>query len=237
MNAYGKTTTRLRRNASRLGLDVTHLSRVRTDVTPAEPPGRFPQVDPDRLRNLLGQARSWAEVLTALSLPLSSANYRRLKMMAAELDADISNLLGQAWASSPIRAQVVPFSRPADPAKLHQVGAAVATTWFLTRGYMVSLPVEPTTYDLIAESDDGLQRIQVKTTRAADGTVGITKTVYGTGTAPCSGKYGSRPYSRGELDLFFIYAADRSMYLVPLDAVIGMTGLSLKKYAQYRLAD
>ncbi|WP_375155070.1 group I intron-associated PD-(D/E)XK endonuclease [Micromonospora sp. 4G55] len=108
-------------------------------------------------------------------------------------------------------------------------------TWFLSRGYMVSLPVEQTTYDLVVESDEGLKRVQVRTSRGGQ-VVGLTRTQYGASKGtPSSGRYGSRPYRSGELDLFYIYCGDGSAYLIPLDAVLGMRCLSLAKYANYRL--
>lgn len=110
----------------------------------------------------------------------------------------------------------------------------MATTWFMERGYMVSVPLEPARYDLIAESDEGLKRIQVKTTRAH--TVGIGRTVYGTGTSPSTGRYGRGVYAPGEIDLFFIYTWDRRSYLIPLEAVQGQMTLNLQKYESYRLS-
>jgi hypothetical protein len=235
MNAYGKTTTRLRRHAARLGLDVSHLTMVRSAVTPAPLPDRGIVATPEELQGALALARSWAQVLHSLGFGPSSSNYAAVKRLAAEIDADVTNLLGQGWASIPIRPLPVPFSRPFDPARLRQVGTAAATTWFLYHGYMVSLPVEPTTYDLVAESDVGLQRVQVKTTRSMS--VNITRTVYGSGSSPSPGHYGRIPYKPGELDLFFIYTLRRAMYLIPFAAVQGMRGLALKKYERYLLRD
>jgi hypothetical protein len=235
MNAYGKTTTRLRRHAARLGLDVSHLTMVRTAVTPAPLPDRGVIATSEELQEALAPARSWAQVLNSLGLAPSSSNYAAVKRLAAEIDADVTNLLGQGWASSPIRPLPVPFSQPFDPGKLRQVGTAAATTWFLYHGYMVSLPVEPTTYDLVAESDVGLQRVQVKTTRSTS--VNITRTAYGSAFTPSMGRYGHIPYKPDELDLFFIYTLTRSMYLIPFAAVQGMTALALKKYERYLLRD
>jgi hypothetical protein len=235
LNAYGKTTTRLRRHAVRLDLDVAHLDKVRTQVTAATGPDRRLKLDPDLLRKALAESRSWAQVLSSLGLPPWESNYARVQEQAREINADVTKLLGQAWASSPIRPLPVPFSQLFDPTRLHQVGTAVATSWFLAHGYMVSVPVEPTTYDLVAESDDGLQRVQVKTTRSI--AVSIKRTAYGNGTSPSSGLYGRAPYKPGELDLFFIYTLAKSMYLIPFTAVEGMTALRLSKYANYLLPD
>ena len=100
---------------------------------------------------------------------------------------------------------------------------------------MVSLPVETTTYDLITESDSGLQRVQVKTSRSGK-TVGISRTRYGAGATNSAGKYGKIPYQHGEVDLFFIYTGTGAMFLIPFDAVAGMSQLALDRYSNYLLS-
>jgi len=99
---------------------------------------------------------------------------------------------------------------------------------------MVSLPVETARYDLVVESDVGLQRVQVKT-GANERHIGITRTIYGTGASPSTGKYGRQAYSKDEIDLFFIYTAAGAMYLIPIEVVQGMRFLAMARYANYRL--
>jgi hypothetical protein len=89
---------------------------------------------------------------------------------------------------------------------------------------------------LVVESDLGLRRVQVKTTRGTS--VGITKVQYGLAQSPSSGKYsGRRAYTKTEIDLFFIFTGLGAMYLIPIEAVEGMHHLSLARYAKYRLPE
>jgi hypothetical protein len=122
-----------------------------------------------------------------------------------------------------------------------RVGASIAMQWFLSHGYMVSLPVETTTYDLVVESDDGLKKVQVKTTQrtSASGAyvVKITRSVY-TATAKLNarGRYVTMPYEPGTVDFFFITTGDRRLYLIPFEAVRGFTDVSLtNKYAAFEV--
>ena len=230
---------RLRGHAARLGLDTSHIP-VRTQVaaitSPSPEPYECVAVSIEDLREAVSASRSWAQVAERLSVSRAGRNYRNLKALAAKTGIDVSRLYGQAWGRAPVQPLPVPFSRSFDPTLLHQMGTAVATAWFVGRGYMVSVPTEPAAYDLIVESDLGLQRIQVKTTRGT--TVGITKVQYGLTESPSSGKYsGRRPYTKAEIDLFFIFTGTGALYLIPIDAVEGMRHLALERYAKYRLPE
>ena len=75
-----------------------------------------------------------------------------------------------------------------------------------------------------------------KTTRGT--TVGITNVQHGLTESPSSGKYsGRRPYTKAEIDLFFIFTGTGALYLIPIDAVEGMRHLALERYAKYRLPE
>jgi hypothetical protein len=237
--ARGKTTLRLRGHAARLGLDTSHIP-VRTQVAAITSPSPEPYerlaVDIEELREAVIASRSWSQVAERLRVSRTGRNYANLKALAARAEIDVSGLYGQAWGRAPLEPLPVPFSKPFDPALLYQMGTAVATAWFIGRGYMVSVPAEPAAYDLVVESDLGLQRVQVKTTRGA--TVGITKVQYGLTESPSSGKYGGRrPYTKAEIDLFFIFTGTGAMYLIPIDAVEGMRHLAVGRYAKYRLPE
>lgn len=111
----------------------------------------------------------------------------------------------------------VPFSRDVDPNLLRAAAIGHAVAWFLARGYTPSIPVEPAQYDLVVESDDGLQRVQVKSTtrreRSGRWCAGIRRQEY----TPGDGR-SRRGYRSDEIDLFFIVAGDGTAYLIPLDA-------------------
>jgi hypothetical protein len=112
--------------------------------------------------------------------------------------------------------------------------------WFMDRGYMVSLPVDPARYDLIAESDSGLKRIQIKTTthRSPEGNwvCRLTTLSYDKNAKIGSaGKRKRRTYTADEIDIFFIETGDGDIYIIPIDLAEGATSLTLdKKYKQFK---
>lgn len=234
--ARGATTRRLRGHAARLKIETGHI-HVRTTVAPRaspEPMSDYPKIDPDDLRAAVASSRSWAQVEAKLGYPKRmNRSHARIRRAAASAGIDSSGLYGQAWSSAPLDPLPVPFSNQFEPQFLHKMGTSVATAWFIGRGYMVSIPVEPACYDLVVESDSVLQRVQVKTARGS--TARLTKTQYGLGSTPSTGKYGHRPYNADEVDLFFIFAASGAMYLIPLNAVIGLRAIALGRYDGYRL--
>jgi hypothetical protein len=59
---------------------------------------------------------------------------------------------------------------------LRVAAGTLAATWFALRGCAVSLPIEPTRYDLLAGTPEGIRRVQVKTT-TCNSKVGWTASV------------------------------------------------------------
>ena len=107
----------------------------------------------------------------------------------------------------------------------------VAATWFTLRGCDVSLPIEPTRYDLLVGAADGINRVQVKTTTYA-GPDGWTVTV-GHHPDTHSKKGHLLAYDPDEIDLFFIVDGDMTMYLIPSRAIAGRVRILLRTYAKY----
>src|SRR5262249_40883606 len=97
-------------------------------------------------------------------------------------------------------------------------------------GYNVSLPMEPTIYDLLVSMPDGINRVQVKTT-----------TYYNDGWAV---QVGRRPYSAGNrgrlvpydpelVDLFFILDGELTVYVIPSRVIAGRVGILLNNYSEF----
>jgi hypothetical protein len=136
----------------------------------------------------------------------------------------------------------VPFGRSPSPVNVRSSAIGEAIRWFLERGYIPSVPLEPTRYDLVVESDGGLKRVQVKSSTSKDGSGAWVARVYRTrydsattarGTA---GKRRSVRYTKDEVDLFFIVVGDGSRYLIPLEVVGDTMRLNLgKKYERYKI--
>jgi hypothetical protein len=191
----------------------------------------------DGLAEAISEASSWAEALRRLNIGISGTGYRKVQVAVRDTGLDTSHFRGQGWTAKPVPAASIPFHRDRDERNLQKAAPVIAATWFLERGYMVSLPLEPAPYDMVAETDEGLAKIQVKSTTSRGKTghweVRVCRLSYdrtaNSGRAP-------RCYSYGEVDYFFVVTADGGRYLIPLDAVKGIQSLTLgDKYASFRV--
>jgi PD-(D/E)XK endonuclease len=218
----------------RLGLDVQHLPPFSGVTIPQS--GRR-SVTKEQMSDAVGKSTTWSEVIRTLGWPASGATQKRVRTLATEYGLDVSHLVGLSWRGEPVSAQDLPFSKPVDQRNLPQVSLLAAADWFMRRGYMVSVPLEPSAYDLIAESDCGLKRVQVKTCANAASMVRIQRCQYGRSSSPSNGKYsGRRPYRKDEIDLFFILTLSGGQYLIPAEAVDGQQSLTLEgKYENYKI--
>jgi hypothetical protein len=99
------------------------------------------------------------------------------------------------------------------------------------RGCNAAFPVEPTVYDLLVSTPEGIKRVQVKTTTCnrKDG---------------WAAQVGRRPYSEGNrarlipydpdlVDLFFIVDGDFNMYVIPSRLIAGRVMILLRSYTAY----
>jgi hypothetical protein len=141
-----------------------------------------------------------------------------------------------------VEARTLPFQQPAIQENLRSAAIGLAVGWFLDRGYVPSIPLEPTRYDLVAESDEGLKRVQIKSTNYQDDygvwTVHVHRTKYDAGKQ-VQGSAGKRrvvSYTKDEVDYFFIVTGDLTKYLIPIDIVGDAKNISLgKKYDSYKV--
>jgi hypothetical protein len=119
-----------------------------------------------------------------------------------------------------------------------QSGLSIAARWFLDRGYTVSVPLEPAAYDLVTESDQGLKRVQVKTTRhvASSGRyVAMTARRIHEASAPRNANGNRRLASYGAdlIDYFFIITPESS-FLIPVEVVADLHTITLdEKYVAF----
>lgn len=214
----------LRRRADQLGLDYTHFT------------GRRRWKDDD-LRAAIATSTTWLEVSRAIGRSArSNSGADGLKGHAKRLGLDTSHLVNTR-SVEPIPGQEVPFS--AMPSPGGKSGLSIAARWFLDRDYVVSVPLEPACYDLITESDEGLKKIQVKTTKRIEGSgrygVRLTRWIYDPqATSNASGKYRAAPYAPGMVDYFFIVTGGGGMYLIPFAAVGSRQSIVLdRKYGAF----
>jgi hypothetical protein len=191
----------------------------------------------EQLRVAIAGASCWADVATALG---KGRNYSttHIQQVATRLGFDSSHF--NYKRSSEVLPMVDhPFSN--DPREGRHTQMTVALQWFLDRGYPVSIPIEPTFYDFVVESNEGFMRIQVKTTAYRQHGNGrysahITRKAYRVDAKPIPslGKYIRVSYTADQIDYFFIITAESVNYLIPLSAVSGLTALVLdEKYAAF----
>lgn len=206
----------------------------------------------DDLKQAIEGSTSWRAVQRSLGLKATGpAHWLRRHAQALNIDYshfrngrslhDRARELGPR-SDAPLAPGRLPFGQPVSPDGKY--GLSVAARWFLERGYPVSVPLEPTRYDLVAESDDGLIRVQVKTTRKQGRNgryqVKLVRTVYDAeAESNAGGKYRQVPYLPGMVDYFFVIAnggEKLDMYLLPFDAVDGKTSVVLdRKYAAFKV--
>ncbi len=192
-----------------------------------------------QLRDAVASATSWRDVMEALGKPRSNSA-AHIKEHAQSLGLDSSHFEVKFTSQRPVAGDL-PFSKL--PAPGARSGLSIAARWFLDRGYTVSIPIEPAAYDLIAESDEGLQRVQVKTTSRFDATSGgyvarLTRATYDPAVSPnARGNYRESPYPPGVVDFFFIIVTTGEMYLIPYSVVPGFQKVCLvKKYAAFMIS-
>jgi hypothetical protein len=133
----------------------------------------------------------------------------------------------------------LPFSRRDTIDRLRAAAIGDAVRWFSARGYIPSVPVDVAHYDLVVESDNGLKRIQVKTTTMKDHgrwVVRSSRWAYDkTAKRNAGGKRRRVPYTVNEADYFYILTADGTRYIVPVAVTNSTLTITLDvKYARYK---
>jgi PD-(D/E)XK endonuclease len=196
----------VRSQADRLGLDYRHFKGQR----------RWTE---DDLRAAIEAAGTWSEAVDLLGIHGGSA-VSRLKGHAVRLDLDFKHLTDQPSASGDCEI------RP-DIAHLDRAGSLLAASWFTLCGCNVSWPLEPSRYDLLVCADEGIRRVQVKTTTVR---AGDTWKVY-----LSTSRRERRTYDPDEIDDFFVIDGELACYLIPVAAVGGFHAVHLGAYRQYRL--
>lgn len=188
----------------------------------------------EQLRNAIATSTNWSQVMVAIGKKPGSGT-RGVKAVADSLNLDTSHFF-YARSFKPVAGIAVPFGNSVRHGG--QSGLSIAARWFLDRGYIVSLPLEPAPYDLVTESDDGLKRIQVKTTRRVERN-GRYKVILARmlhdAKAPRNANGNRRrvSYKAEDVDYFFVITPT-SAYLIPIDVVAGKLGIVLdEKYAAF----
>lgn len=141
----GHVAERLRRQADELDLSYAHFTGQRTWTD-------------DQLRDALSRSTTWVDVFRLLGLSGGRSAGITIKARATRLGLKYDHLGRRGVAAR----GPLPFAEERSLVHLRRAAPALAAAWFLGRGHMVSYPAEPCPYDLIAEADNQLYRIQVK---------------------------------------------------------------------------
>lgn len=112
-------------------------------------------------------------------------------------------------------------------------GLALAIAYFVGEGYVVSVPLNDTQpYDLVVDTEDGLKKVSVKTTR--------TKSKYGVfivSVCSCGGTNG-RCYARvidEDIDILAAVTSEGDIYIIPKGKIRSTKTISLgKEYVEYK---
>jgi hypothetical protein len=236
-----RATATVQGHALRIGGDVRHLPPIPQGVA-VLPQGRA--FSSDQLAEAVQCSRSWADVMRKLGYSkFSGSRYATAKRMATTAGLDTSHL-PPSWNERPLEAaDPLPFSAQAEDRNLRAAAIGEVAAWFLRRGYVPSIPMEPTRYDLVVESDDGLKRVQVKTTtRRTKGGSGLYYVTIGRmayepeAAINGNGRRARLHYGSDEIDLFFVITGSGDKYLIPLAVTGELQSIVLdRKYAAYRV--
>lgn len=171
---------------------------------------------------------SWEEVAERLGLVRDLRTGLRMKGHAVRLGIDASYLDDP----TPTRHPLSDLSRDPQGSSLRHAAPLIVASWFSVRGFPVSLPSEPQAYDLLVSTPEGIQRVQVKssTNSVSNGSwhVGIGRRPYS--MEKSSGKI---PYDPDDLDIFAVVDGNGGIYVIPIEAVAGLTAIYLSAYEEY----
>lgn len=115
------------------------------------------------------------------------------------------------------------------------MGLGKAIEYFTSQGIPVALPLNDTQkYDLIADFNNKLQKISVKTSRCL--TENNTYQVNLRNIGGASGKYKNKAFDNTKVDYVFIYTANEDLYLIPSKEIIATNAIKVgKKYIEYKV--
>jgi hypothetical protein len=209
----------LRARCQELKIDHSHFIGSRR-VTDAE------------LRTTVPRAKGWGDLLHRLGYsPDNVAARQRIEAHLLRLGLNADHL-GQQRAS----AQDGMHAHHLLMTNLREAGALVVAAILALEGRKVSWPLEPTHYDLIAESPTGLQRVQVKTTTRKAGGTWVCSLSRSTYAADSAGLRRRSWYSPDDVDVFGVVDGDLNVYMIPASLVAGLSAIHVRKYGSYRVA-
>lgn len=208
-----------RRRAEALGLDTSHFSGPR-------------RWSDQELVDAVSESHTWKVVADRLGLAKDRRTQLRLKGHGVRLGLDTSHL----ETSEQTRPTVDNLVRPADLSELRNAAPMIVASWFALRSFPVATPTEPQLYDLLVTARSGIKRVQVKTTTSS---VNNGRWQVGIGHRPyvLDKTAAKEPYDPDDIDLFAVINGLGELYVIPIEAVAGRTGIYLSAYSAYQVGD
>ncbi len=208
-----------RKRAEALGLDTSHFSGPR-------------RWSDQELVDAVRESRTWKVVADRLGLATDRRTQLRLKGHGVRLGLDMSHL----ETSEQTHPKVDNLVRPPDLSELRNAAPMIVASWFTLRGFPIAIPTEPQLYDLLVTTRSGIKRVQVKTTTSI---VKNGRWQVGIGHRPyvLDKTAAKEPYDPEDIDLFAVVNGVGELYVIPIEAVAGQTGLYLNAYSIYQVGN
>jgi hypothetical protein len=128
------------------------------------------------------------------------------------------------------------FEHAENSKKQGDVGLGSAIAYFTTNGYTVCIPLtDSQDYDLVVEKDDGLKKVQVKTTSQLKPSGG-----YEVGLRVLGGNQSwngvAKKFDNSKVDLVFVLTNKNERYLIPAKDIEAQNSIVLgDKWSAYRV--
>lgn len=115
------------------------------------------------------------------------------------------------------------------------MGLSKAIDYFTSHQITTALPLNDTQkYDLIADFNDKLQRISIKTCRRKNENNTYTIQLRNTGGSSGHNKY--RYFNNNNCDYIFVLTGDDKIYLIPTNIITSITSIDVgNKYSEYEV--
>jgi hypothetical protein len=215
------------KHATRLALDTSHFTGNR----------RWSDI---QLIDAIKKASSWREVGDYLGVVADPPCGERihLKSHAARLGLDTSHLAASSNTTTRSRTRPHTMNKLGyRPEFLRRGAPSIAMAWFALRGCTSSVPIEPEVYDLLVQSPEGIQRVQVKSTTCKIKKDDAWMVKVGHGSGGKRNTVGVIPYDHEAIDLYFIVDGDLRIYLIPSVVLGGRIRIYLRNYEGYVVGD
>lgn len=173
----------------------------------------------------VAESKTWSGVARRVGTGTDRTSIESMRELACQLGLETSHLQMRQ-----IRPVQLPAALPDQTFENFGLEAEyLAAAWFVSRGFRVTLASSGLPYDLILDSGEELQRVQVKSTTAtpgADGKVAV-KVSRLTASAGAGTNRRDQCYAPTDFDLFFILTGEGHVFLVPLQGVAGQKRLTV----------